>query len=544
MSVTRISAAVALLMTLASVSAAQIGFTEYEWSNPGGGDYATATNWTPTGVPNSNSERATFDLSATYAVTMPSSDVSVLSAAVPRGNVTLNFLEDPSDPLDASYSYTANLGLSVATSGQASLELVRANLTTGTATVGVNAGSDGRLTIKPGGDWISTGSVVIGAAGRGRLELQAGMDGVFTSLGRQSEATTNSALLGQSFGGSGRVDIAGVWHSGDLTVGNAGTGEVNLMTFSQGVGSMAIRIVGQLNSNNASIAAQPGSVGAVNVMGSVTTGFPFPTGTASTQWNVSGNLSIGGNSTASGGAGRLSMGPFNDVTVDGNLRIWSGGALSVRREFNPFSGAGKLIVVGTASLDGALEFVHESPDSLQIGDEFEIISVANAGVTGTFSSTTLTPLGIGRAWQVIYTPKSVWARVVAGNSFSTADFDQDGDVDHDDLARWRTNYGTGSMRMQGNADDDGDVDGADFLTWQRQAGFGMAVAAGIRIPEPWSVAMLTASFVLLVQQRSPRPRSCSRPPLRGRGPTFTWAQCGMHPSGCSWQSTPPPSHQA
>ncbi len=46
-----------------------------------------------------------------------------------------------------------------------------------------------------------------------------------------------------------------------------------------------------------------------------------------------------------------------------------------------------------------------------------------------------------------------------------ADFDNDGDVDGNDLAQWEGNFGPNA-----NADADGDLDsdGADFLAWQRQ----------------------------------------------------------------------------
>ena len=52
--------------------------------------------------------------------------------------------------------------------------------------------------------------------------------------------------------------------------------------------------------------------------------------------------------------------------------------------------------------------------------------------------------------------------------FLDADFDEDGDVDGDDLTLWQAGYGSGTLHSQGDADGDGDVDGRDFLTWQRQ----------------------------------------------------------------------------
>ncbi len=56
-----------------------------------------------------------------------------------------------------------------------------------------------------------------------------------------------------------------------------------------------------------------------------------------------------------------------------------------------------------------------------------------------------------------YTPAAV--------TVATADFDNDGYVDGDDLAQWEGNFGSG---VTADADGDGDSDGADFLAWQRQ----------------------------------------------------------------------------
>ena len=80
-----------------------------------------------------------------------------------------------------------------------------------------------------------------------------------------------------------------------------------------------------------------------------------------------------------------------------------------------------------------------------------------------------------------------------------ADFDEDGDVDGDDLSAWQSGFGIGTIKAAGDSDMDHDVDGRDFLTWQRQ--FGTTPldrpAAGIsQIPEPGSlVLVLTASLL-------------------------------------------------
>jgi hypothetical protein len=74
-----------------------------------------------------------------------------------------------------------------------------------------------------------------------------------------------------------------------------------------------------------------------------------------------------------------------------------------------------------------------------------------------------------------------------------ADFDEGGIVNGADLARWRTNFGTGATLLQGNADGalgDLDVDGHDFLLWQRQLGRVADLAVSGVVPEPASLSLL------------------------------------------------------
>ncbi len=65
------------------------------------------------------------------------------------------------------------------------------------------------------------------------------------------------------------------------------------------------------------------------------------------------------------------------------------------------------------------------------------------------------------ASQAVVSQEYAPAAVVA----APADFDNDGDVDGNDLAQWEDNFGADA---NADADSDGDSDGADFLAWQRQ----------------------------------------------------------------------------
>jgi hypothetical protein len=88
--------------------------------------------------------------------------------------------------------------------------------------------------------------------------------------------------------------------------------------------------------------------------------------------------------------------------------------------------------------------------------------------------------------------------------FPRADFDDDGDVDGDDLVKWQADFGpTGGS----DVDNDGDSDGADFLAWQRQLSGAAATTPAEAVPEP--VAALLAAFALatVAFTRSLRPQS-------------------------------------
>jgi hypothetical protein len=75
-------------------------------------------------------------------------------------------------------------------------------------------------------------------------------------------------------------------------------------------------------------------------------------------------------------------------------------------------------------------------------------------------------------------------------AFQTADFNQSGTVDGDDLTIWKTSFGPAA---DADADSDGDSEGSDFLVWQRQVG-AVSVAS---VPEPGVSAITVAAMVFL-----------------------------------------------
>jgi hypothetical protein len=76
------------------------------------------------------------------------------------------------------------------------------------------------------------------------------------------------------------------------------------------------------------------------------------------------------------------------------------------------------------------------------------------------------------------------------------DFDDDGDVDGDDLTRWKQDFGQGS---EGDADGDGDTDGQDFLQWQRRVDGAPPSAGGAAVPEPDAIWLCTSMLAVVAR---------------------------------------------
>ncbi|MEM9352316.1 MAG: polysaccharide lyase 6 family protein [Planctomycetota bacterium] len=86
-------------------------------------------------------------------------------------------------------------------------------------------------------------------------------------------------------------------------------------------------------------------------------------------------------------------------------------------------------------------------------------------------------------------------------TFDAGDFDEDGDVDADDLTAWEAGFGlaSGATHMDGDADEDGDVDLNDLVVWQRDYGNGVAVVSAItQTPEPGTALLASAGAAVFV----------------------------------------------
>jgi hypothetical protein len=200
------------------------------------------------------------------------------------------------------------------------------------------------------------------------------------------------------------------------------------------------------------------------------------------------------------------------VAYVGTLEIELGGTLP-GSEYDQLN---HVIGGGTAFLGGTLQVTLWGGFTPGLGDEFQFLT-ATGGVIGTFATVSYPTLTAGLDWQLLYEPNAVKLDVVALPSYA-ADFDEDGDVDGDDLARWQSGFGEDVLHGDGNADADSDADGADLLTWQQQVGSGVSAAAtGQTIPEPSAAMMLVMALGALATRASRKSAKVTGCLVRARG---------------------------
>jgi arylsulfatase A-like enzyme len=198
------------------------------------------------------------------------------------------------------------------------------------------------------------------------------------------------------------------------------------------------------------------------------------------------------------------FGPTGVLAIDGDLHHLSGATLAVEIGGAQPGEFDRLDVTGAVDLDGDLEVsltnLGQGAYTPTLGDQFTLLTAAG-GVTGAFANATLPQLGNGMQWRIDYNANDVTLKIIAA-----ADFDADGDVDGDDLGRWRSGFGkqTDVLQADGDADSNGTVDGADFLLWQRQVGLvAPAQAPAAQVPEPAALALSLMLSGIGIAARNP-----------------------------------------
>jgi hypothetical protein len=140
-----------------------------------------------------------------------------------------------------------------------------------------------------------------------------------------------------------------------------------------------------------------------------------------------------------------------------------------------------------------VHLVHTEASAQNMEDFLELAVARNTG--GIY----VTHDVMNNPWDTLpsYWQAEVDAVAAINATYAAGDFNFDGQVDADDLARWKGGFGSGTNRAAGDANGDGAVNGDDFLQWQLDVGATAAASTAIAIPEPTTLALI--AMVLAVR---------------------------------------------
>ena len=255
--------------------------------------------------------------------------------------------------------------------------------------LGGAAGASGSYQLSGGS--LGTVTEVVGNAGSGS----------FTQSGGTNSMTGNFTLA--NLGGTGAYTLNG----GSLSASSETVGEIGSGSFTQSGGTNAV-------ANTLVLADHAGSTGtytlsggslaaATEIIGSSGSGTFSQTGGTNTD---AGNLSVG----VAPGTGTYAL-LGGTATVGGNYTQGANGTLATGIS-SPVNFE-KLLVTGSAALNGTMDPVLEGGYIPAINTLFHGVITTGTGVTGTFS-TVANPITAILYWQPVYTP-TTFDLLVKGN---------------------------------------------------------------------------------------------------------------------------------
>lgn len=495
-------------------------FVDYELSSPGGVNPSFV-------VGAASGDTGDLILTAGGASQFTTQVTRIANAAGSVGNLRVRGFEWDSGNLRVGYGGDGNLVIEEDTI-----------VTSTNASLAHQSGSVGHVTVQ--GTWESGGNFLIGREGDGFLDIST-----------NGHIISSAATLGVEPTGYGQAFVGSQWTVTDsVTVGDLGEG---LLSVGNGCvlesGDMFVaRMAGSVGRMVAGTGSQWTATGRVSIGGDADTGLAggegevqvaggavtvaeeiviFSTGLlemtdgvldtpvitfeplAMFDWTggelyveevqIGGLINQGGVLAARPGS--------NTITLAGEYTQGPAGVLSIEIAGDSASGNYDSLIVGnSAFLGGTLQvklaesFLPEPDEVYTVLDAFHLglgsfangasgQRIADADGRGTF----LISYGLGSPFDPFQVVLSDFQPAL------NADFDNDGDVDGDDLAQWQGDFGANDLS---DADDDGDSDGADLLAWQQQlGGGGSAVDAVANVPEPSAAIMLVVGAALVGRSR-------------------------------------------
>lgn len=444
----------ALAGLLATAPAAAV---DYVWNNPAGGNWNTAANWTPNGVPSSNADTATIALAGTYTVTvdggffvktvtlggasgtqtlaLPATRALVLHANTGTPTMTVGTngilaqsggsLQTFGTPapvtIAGQWNWTAgsvDTGVAVNVSPGAMLAM-SGTLAKTVQGSGTSLTNNGTVTLTGSENlYVENGAVVTNAAG-GLFDLQANVGIVQTGGGT---STLNNAGLLRKSGGGGTSTVS------LIALANTGTIEAQsgTLVLTQPFGSGSVQSSGAGNALNAQAGASL-TINAVTSASFTGTTFGGPgakaVGGGSVPHTYSGTIGAT-NTTIAGG---LHRGTF---TLNGALSM-SAGTMANGASFHmtipagatfTFTGSGAKQLLGGAGVtaritnSGTLRF--SSTSSLQgdngayiqntAGGQIEFLAQGGLGTTGAAGPSVLENVGTVRFASGTPVPVTSW----------------------------------------------------------------------------------------------------------------------------------------
>jgi T5SS/PEP-CTERM-associated repeat protein len=238
-----------LLIVAASVASA-FGQDTFFWANASGGSYHTAGNWAPLGGPPIFDDFARFNLNNTYTVTFANAGTQTIDFQVSNGNVTFASLNSNAQHFWGNSSTNdvgpaagdANSSATLNLTNMFNLPMRGNHLVVGRA-----AGKTGTLNIHSNGNWESWsgGNLTLGQSGTGNLNIST------VGISQKSSLKSHNVIMGTG-GGTGNAAVSGL---------NASLTATNNMIIGDSTNSLGSLTISNQGKANVSSLLRIGSAG-------------------------------------------------------------------------------------------------------------------------------------------------------------------------------------------------------------------------------------------------------------------------------------------